>query len=87
METAREFAADVIDELKSSNEYHKSFYDLIPLEDEIQDEMVKHLYSRLKAKLIKKKLAKTEIDWLIPTRCCIPWGGLWQHYGVGYKYI
>jgi hypothetical protein len=65
-------AADILDERKEEEEFKGCIYDLIPLSEEIQDDLVRHFYSSLFEVLKGKKVAKTTKGWRVPSICIIP---------------
>ena len=65
-------AGNAINELKHEEAVGRAIYDFIPMEDEIQDELIKHLYKSLFETLQQKDIAKTTKGWLTPKNCAIP---------------
>ncbi len=65
-------AADAIDEIKDDEQICNFLYDSIPLSKEIQDDLIKHLYTSLFETLKEKEIAKTTKGWLKPENCVIP---------------
>jgi len=65
-------AADAIDEIKDDEQIYDFLYDFIPLEEEIQDDIIRHLYASLFEILKEKEIAKTTKGWLKPENCVIP---------------
>lgn len=65
-------AADAIDKIKDDEQLCRFLYDFIPLSSEIQDDLIKCLYTSLFESLKEKKIAKTTKGWLKPENCVIP---------------
>lgn len=65
-------AADAIDEIKDDEQICEFLYDFIPLSEEIQDDLIRHLYTSLFEILKEKEIAKTTKGWLKPENCVIP---------------
>jgi hypothetical protein len=65
-------AADAIDEIKDDEQICDFLYDFIPLPVEIQDDLIRHLYTSLFETLKEKEIAKTTKGWLKPENCVIP---------------
>jgi len=65
-------AGDAIDKIKDDEQLCHILYDFIPLSSEIQDDLIKCLYTSLFETLKEKKIAKTTKDWLKPEDCVIP---------------
>ena len=65
-------AADAIDEIKDYEQICDFLYDFIPLSEEIQDDLIRHLYTSLFETLKEKEIAKTTKGWLKPENCVIP---------------
>jgi hypothetical protein len=67
-------AADVFDAIKDNQNFSDSLYELIPLDDELKDELIKSSLGKALYKGLKqKKVAKTtEGIWVKPSECAIP---------------
>jgi len=65
-------AADAIDEIKDDEQICDFLYDFIPLSEEIQDDLIRNLYTSLFETLKEKEIAKTTKGWLKPGNCVIP---------------
>lgn len=65
-------AADVIDEIKEDTLLGTFLYDYIPLEGEIQDELINVLHNELAQNLRGKDIARTTHGWCKPAKCAIP---------------
>ena len=65
-------ASDAIDEIKDEEQICDFLYDFIPLSEEIQDDLIRHLYTSFFKTLKKKEIAKTTKGWLKPENCVIP---------------
>ena len=65
-------AADAIVEIKVDEQICDFLYDFIPLSEEIQDDLIRHLYTSLFENLKEKEIAKTTKGWLKPGNCVIP---------------
>lgn len=72
MQELGEMAADVIDVIKDDAQLGNLIYELIPLKNEIQDELITQLYDRQSKSLKEKKIAKTTHGWIKPAKCAIP---------------
>jgi hypothetical protein len=65
-------AADAINEIKDDDQLCNFLYDFIPLSEEIQDNLIRHLYDLLFETLKEKEIAKTTKGWVKPANCIIP---------------
>lgn len=65
-------AAGAIDEIKDDEQICDFLYDFIPLSEEIQDDLIRHLYTSLFEALEEKEIAKTKKGWSKPENCVIP---------------
>lgn len=65
-------AADLIDEIRGDELLGTFLYDYIPLEEEVQDELVKVFYCELVQSLKGKDVAKTTHGWAKPAKCAVP---------------
>jgi len=65
-------AAKAIDEIKNDEQLCDFLYDFIPLSEEIQDDLIKCLYTSLFETLKEKEIAKTNSGWSKPKICVIP---------------
>jgi hypothetical protein len=72
MEELGVLAGHAIDRIKEDEPLVKALYDFIPLADEIQDEVIGHLYRTLFKTLKQKEIAKADGKWLQPEDCLIP---------------
>lgn len=72
MQELGKMAGDIIDEIKDDMQLGNLLYDFIPLEDEIQDELVKQFYGELSRSLKDKEIAKTTHGWYKSIKCVIP---------------
>jgi hypothetical protein len=65
-------AAEAIDKTKDDEQFCTLIYDFIPLSEEIQDSLIRHLFESLFEILKEKQIAKTTRGWVKPTYCAIP---------------
>jgi len=72
MQELGKMAGDIINEIKDDMQLGNLLYDFIPLEDEIQDELVKQFYGELSRSLKDKEIAKTTHGWYKSIKCVIP---------------
>lgn len=72
MEELGSRAAIAIDEIKGDDVFVNSLYEFIPLEEEIQDDIIKHLYRSFRKGIGEKEIAKTTKGWIRSDNCVIP---------------
>lgn len=65
-------AAEAIDKIKTDEQFCAFLYDFIPLSEEIQDVLVRHLFDSFFEAIKEKHIAKTTRGWVKPTKCVIP---------------
>lgn len=65
-------AAESIDEMKHNEQFCASLYDFIPLSEEIQDVLIRHLFESFFETIKGKQIAETTKGWVKPSKCAIP---------------
>jgi len=65
------WAADLFESLVSDEQLRDYIYDFIPLNEEIQDDLIEQFYTELTNSLKTKKIAKTTLGWTTPEKCAI----------------
>lgn len=65
-------AAETIDRIKGDEQFCAFLYDFIPLSEEIQDVVIRHLFESFFETIKEKQIAKTTKGWVKPIDCVIP---------------
>jgi len=72
MEELGDRASIAIDEIKGEDTFVNFLYEFIPLEEEIQDDIIKPLYRSFRKGIGEKEIAKTANGWIKSNNCVIP---------------
>jgi len=65
-------AADAIDKIKYDEQFCDFVYDFIPISEEVQDDLIRHLFKSFLESIKGKQIAKTTKGWVKPKNCVIP---------------
>jgi len=65
-------AAEAIDKIKDDEQFCAFLYDFIPLSEEVQDVIIRHLFESFLEVIKEKQIAKTTKGWVKPIECVIP---------------
>lgn len=65
-------ASDAIDKIKYDEQFCDFVYDFIPISEEVQDVLIRHLFESFFERIKGKQIAKTTKGWVKPINCVIP---------------